>query len=160
IPQVELTVVCRVLAGHVGPLRQLLGPMGRHPAHNAVIPFGRLAGVHSARLLLLDETAGPGGESFPAWLILMADLDAPLDVRLAQLVDVAGAGLDSLFTHCERYPHCDGIGPDERLSFLCEHIVHSSAYYTNTVGRTVQQIHDEERLREAVEGFLDTRTDW
>ena len=159
-PQVELNVVCPVLPGHVELLRALLGPMGQRPADNAVIPFGRLPGVHFARLLLLHETTGLDGVPIPAQLILMADLDAPLEARLSELVDAAGPGLDALFGHCERYPRQDAITREERLAFLHGHLARSDAYYTNTIGRTVQQIRQEEQLRQAIECFLDTRADW
>lgn len=159
-PQVGVNVVCPVLPGHVEPLRRVLGPMGRRPADNPVIPFGRLEGVHFARLLLLDETTGLDGVPIPAQLILMADLDAPLEARLTELVDTAGAGLDTVFGHCAGYPGCDAITRDERLAFLRGHLAASAAHYTNTIGRTVRQIRQEARLREAIEGFLDTGARW
>jgi hypothetical protein len=159
-PQVELSVVCRVLAGHVEPLHALLDSMGRRPADNEVVPFGRLAAVHFARVLLLDEAAAPAGEPFPTQLVLMADVDGPLEERLTELVDAAGDGLDRLFGHCEGYPAGDRVDRDERLAFLRAHHVRSDAYYTNTIGRTVEQIHREELLRQAIEDYLETRRDW
>ena len=157
-PQVGVNVVCTVLAGHVEPLRALLAQMGQRPADNGTIPFGKLAGVHFARLLLLDETTGLDGAPIPAQLILMADLDGPLEARMAELVDAAGAGLDTVFGHCQGYP---GAGTrDARLAFLHRHIVRSAAHYTNTIGRTVAQIRQEADLREAVEGFLDAQGHW
>jgi hypothetical protein len=159
-PQVELNVVCPVLAGRVEALRALLASMGQRPADNAVIPFGRLAGVHFARLLLLEDTAGPDGEAFPAQLVLMADLDAPLEARLSDLVDVAGPGLDTVFGHCAGYSVTVRTDRVERLDFLRAHLVHSYACYTNTIGRTVRQILDEDRLREAIECYLDSGGDW
>jgi hypothetical protein len=158
-PQVGVNVVCPVLAGHLEPLRTLLGTMGERPADNESIPFGQLAGVHFARLLLLDETAAPDGTRIPAQLLLMADLDAPLEARLAQLVDVAGPGLDAVFGHCQGYPS-SGATPESRLAFLRGHVVRSDTHYTNTIGRTVEQVHQEARLREAIEGFLDAHGDW
>ena len=159
-PQVGVNVVCAVLPGHVEPLRGVLGQMGQRPADNAVIPFGRLEGVHFARLLLLDETTGLDGVPIPAQLILMADLDAPLQTRLAELVDAAGPGLDAVFGHCAEYPGCDAITRQARLAFLRGHLAASDAHYTNTIGRTVRQIRQEARLREAIEGFLGTGARW
>ncbi len=157
-PQVGVNVVCPVLPGHVEPLRALLGEMGQRPADNEFISFGRAAGVHFARLLLLDETTGLDGAPIPSQLLLMADLDGPLEARLAELVDAAGAGLDAVFGHCQGYA---GAGTrDARLAFLHGHIVRSDAHYTNTIGRTVTQIRQESKLREAIEGFLDAQGDW
>jgi hypothetical protein len=159
ITQAGVNVVGRVLDGHEEPLRALLARMGERPADNEVIPFGRLPGVHFARLLLLDETRAPDGAPIPARLVLMEDLDGPVDARLAELVDTAGAGLDAVFGHCAGYPPCDAVTRDARLAFLRAHLVRSRAHYTNTIGRTVDQIRQEARLREAIERFLDER-DW
>lgn len=157
-PQVGVNVVCPVLAGHVEPLRTLLEQMGQRPADNGVIPFGQVSGVHFARLFLLDETTDLDGAPIPAQLLLMADLDAPLEARLAELVDAAGNGLDAVFGHCEGYA---GAGTrSARLAFLHGHVVRSAAHYTNTIGRTVTQIRQEAELRDAIEGFLDRRSDW
>ncbi len=159
-PQVGVNVVCPVLAGHLGPLRAVLAQMGQRPADNEIIPFGHLSGVHFARLLLLDETTALDGTQIPAQLILMADLDAPPEARLAELVDTAGAGLDAVFGHCQGYPSPDVATREARLAFLRRSAIRSDAHYTNTIGRTVQQVRQEAQLREAVEGFLDAHRDW
>jgi hypothetical protein len=157
-PQVGVNVVCQVRPGQVEPLRAVLAEMGQRPADNECIPFGKLAGVHFARLFLLDDTSAPDGTPIPAQVILMADLDAPLESRLAELADAAGRGLDAVFGHCEGYPR---VGTREaRLAFLQAHVVRSAAHYTNTIGRTVEQIRREAELREAIEDFLDAQGDW
>jgi hypothetical protein len=84
----------------------------------------------------------------------MADIDGPLDGYLKQIVDVAGSGLDRLFGHCQGYP--GGTPPPvDRLAYLRAHLVKAAAVYVNTIGRTVEQVQQEEQLREALEGFLD-----
>jgi len=148
-PQVGLTVVCPVLPGHADAVRGVLAGMGGRPADNEFVPFGRLPGVHFARLLLLEETRDLQGRPIPAELVLMADLDGPLEARLAELTAVAGDGLDSLLSHCE------GYGPGSATAFLRAHSVRADALYVNTVGRTAAQVRDEARLRDAIEGFLD-----
>ncbi len=159
IPQAGVNVVCAVLPGHLESLRGLLGQMGQRPADNELIPFGRVEGIHFARLLLLDPATGLDGADIPAHLILMADFDEPLHTRLADLVEAAGTGLDALFGHCQGYPGSDAITRDARLAFLNGHVVRSDAHYTNTIGRTVKQVRQEAHLREGVEGFLDARGD-
>ena len=46
----------------------------------------------------------------------MIDADAPLDARLAELVDMAGPGLDALFGHCDGYP--PAASRASRLAYL------------------------------------------
>ncbi len=160
IPQAGVNVVCPVLPDHVDELRTLLGQMGQRPADNELIPFAKVDGVHFARLLLLDQTTGLDGKAIPAQLLLMADCDEPLQARMAELVEVAGAGLDAIFGHCRGYPGSGAITSDARLAFLNGHVVRSDAQYTNTIGRTVKQVRQEAQLREAVEGFLNAHGEW
>jgi hypothetical protein len=86
-------------------------------------------------------------------LIFLADIDGPADVFLMFLCSVAGDGLDTIYQHCQDYPGRAGL-----LDFLREHTIPVAARYVNTIGRTVQQIHQEAALREAIESFLN-RTD-
>jgi hypothetical protein len=71
---------------------------------------------------------------------------------------VAGDGTDQAFAHCAGYP-----GPRARrrarIAWLRRHLVPASAYYVNTVGRGLDQIRQEAKLRDALEGHLDRR-DW
>jgi hypothetical protein len=62
---------------------------------------------------------------------------------------VLGDGLDTIYQHCQAYPGRAGL-----LDFLRTHALSVAAKYTNTIGRTVPQIHQEAALREAIEGFL------
>lgn len=156
--QVGLNVVCPLLPGHLEPVGALLAEMGHRPASNEHVPFARMSGVHFARLLVLGETEDLRGRPIPAQLLLMADLDGPLEARLSELVEVAGPGLDAVFDHCQGYPA--RATPASRLAFLRARSVASHAFYVNTVGRTVRQVQDEARLREAIEGFLDDCADW
>ena len=152
-PQVGLNVVCPLLPGHLEPVRALLDDIGSRPADNEVMPFGRVPGVHFARLLVLDEAVDLAGAALPAQLLLMADLDGPLETRLSELVEHAGAGMDALFGHCQGYPAAaDGAS---RLAFLRAHSTAADAFYTNTIGRTAVQVRDEARLRDAIEDHLD-----
>src|SRR3981081_4131876 len=47
--QSAVTVMADILAGHEGPLRQLLEAAGQDAANNSLVPFGKLATVHFAR---------------------------------------------------------------------------------------------------------------
>jgi hypothetical protein len=128
-------------------------------AHNDVIPFGRLPGVHFARLLILDETRDLAGATIPAQLVFLEDVDAPLNVRLNELTRMVGFGIDEIFGHCEGYPVAIPLSPLERAAFLRAHMVEPAANYVNTVGASLQQIRQEAQLRDAIEAFLD-RGDW
>lgn len=153
--QVALTIVAPVRPGAIDPLRQALARMADDPAGNALIPLGRLAGVHFARLVLLEPTRDLRGDPIPPSLIWMSDADAPLERHVEQLLEVAGAGLDEVFGHCEGYPEPGGRDRARRRAFLRAHTVQPQAVYVNTVGRTAAQVREERGLRDALEAFLD-----
>jgi hypothetical protein len=106
-------------------------------------------------LLVLDETTDLRGAPIPPYLVFLSDIDAPLQQYLDRLADLAGAGLDRIFGHCQGYPAPDGVMRARRLAYLRAHMVKANAAYVNTVGRTVQQVLQEAQLREAIQQFLD-----
>ena len=155
VPQRALTLIATVKPGHKDALRQLLERMGQNPAENDVIPFGQLAGTHFARLFLVDEGVGQAGEVFPPLLVLMSDFDGSLNRYLQQLLSCAGEGINQVYSHCEGYPGENGPPTLEaRLAYLRAGSVPANTVYVNTMGRTVEQICQEARLRDAIEDFL------
>jgi hypothetical protein len=153
--QIALTIVAPIKPQQKDALKQLLADLGSDPANNRLIPFGRLGQVHFARLLVLDETTDLRGAPIPPHLVFLSDVDAPLRGYLDHLVDLASAGLDQIFGHCEGYPAPNGITRAQRLAYLRAHAVKANAAYVNTIGRTVQQVLHEAQLREAIQQFLD-----
>lgn len=159
--QVALTILAPVKPDAVDALRPVLASMGKDPAGNAIIPFGKLSAVHFARLLLLEETRDLRGVTIPPNLIWMSDADAPLDRHLEQLLDVGGDGLDLVFGQCDGYPAPGMRDRQRRRAFLQAHTIPNQAVYVNTIGRTVAQVGAESRLHDTLEDFLDrARGEW
>jgi hypothetical protein len=140
--QAALTVWARVAVGRAESLEQLLRA-------GSPIPFERLSATHFGRLLLLDD-----GGATPV-LLFSLDVDAPLEPRLEELVDVAGEGLDRVFCHCEGYPEAAARDRAARLAYLRSHQAGVAVFYAHFVGRTLDQVRGEAVLREAIERFLD-----
>jgi hypothetical protein len=153
--QVALTLAANVKPGEVESLKQLLETMGNGVANGSVVDFATLDGVHFARFVVLDEATDLSGETIPAALLYMSDLDVSRERHLRQLVDLAGEGLDRLFGHCDGYPVTVRRTREQRLAYLRRHRVKEQAFYVNTVGRTRGQIREEAELRDRLEDFLD-----
>lgn len=152
--QVALTVRATVKAGRYDGLGRVLERMrAEGAAHNSVLPFARLRGVHFARLFGLEESADLDGATLPSSLFYMADVDAPVHRHLRDLADLLGEGTDTVFGHCDEYPA--EPTPGTRLAWLLRHSVAAAATYVHQVGRTVDQVCDEQLLRERIESFLD-----
>ena len=159
-PQSNFMVVAPVAAGRIGDLRQLLATMNHKPGLvdplNAVVPFGQLPRLHFARIALLDDLTlddvtayGLPRVNYPTYLTFLGDFDGPYDTFLAELVQRAGDGLKRIFSHCE------GFTPgSDLLTWMKARNVSPATIYVNWIGRTAQQVREEEALRQAMEKFI------
>jgi hypothetical protein len=155
--QEALTVIDQIKPGQKEALKSLLGTLAEHRDDWTVIPFGKLATVHFARLVVFDEAKDLEGNAIPAYLALLTNVDAPLEAHLRDLAGVCGDGMDRIFGHCGEYPEPASRTVERRLAYLQEHSVPARVFYVNRQGRSVEQIRQEAELRRTIEGFLDTR---
>jgi len=151
--QEALTVLAPIRAGAEDRVREALAAAAAADPPEAAMPFGQMTGVHYARFFLLDADVAPDGTRLAERLVLMSDVDAPLDRHLTELAERGAAALDRVLRHCDGYP--DDPDVHGRMVYLRRHAVASAAAYVNTVGRGLDQILLEERLRDAVEAYLD-----
>jgi hypothetical protein len=152
--QVALTVRATIADARYDDLAQVLETMREEgAARNSVLPFADLASVHFARLFVVEASVDLTGEPLPACLFYMADVDAPLHQHLRVLATTFGSGTDALFGLCDDYP--PEPSPGTRLAWLLQRVIAPAATYVHCVGRTVSQVHDEHRLRDAIESYLD-----
>src|SRR5262249_19987662 len=121
----------------------------RGGAAAGVLRWGGGAGFPCGPRLMGDD-----GEPSPG-LLLTLDVDAPLERPLEELVDLGAEGLDRVFCHCEGYPLPDSLVPATRLSYLRAHLVDVTVFYAHVVGRSLEQVRQEARLRDAIEDHLD-----
>src|ERR1700694_2275896 len=148
--QSSVPVMADILAGHEGQLRTLLESAGQNAANNSLVPFGKLPSVHFARFFIMDAARDLDVHPLTPRLVFLADVDGPADAFLMLLCAMAGDGLDTIYRHCRDYPGRAGL-----LDFVRARTVPVAARYVNTIGRTVQQIHQEAALRQSIQDFLD-----
>jgi hypothetical protein len=157
VRQVPVAIVAPVRQRRLAPLRRLLERIGEDPAGNSELPFGRMRGVHFARLVLLEVSRDLDDARISGQLIYMSDVDEPLSAHLDDLLHCE-VGLDAVFGNCSGYPS-RGVTRDARRRWLECHLIQTQAFYVNTVGRGVLQIQRESLLRSEIEQFLDEH-DW
>ncbi len=156
--QLGVTIRAMVAAEQVADLRKWLAASAPPEEADGLFHFRRMRGLHFAKLFLIPETEDLEGRPIPASLVLMTEVDAPLRRHLAELIDVAGDGINQAFGFCPGYPG-PAVRRGARIAWLRRHLVQASAVYVNTVGRGLQQIRQEAFLRDELEEYLDRR-DW
>jgi hypothetical protein len=159
-PQSSFMILATIIPDREAELRRLLAAMNREPGSidplNFLVPFGRFQQLHFARFVILDNDTVDDIRSYdlpsvnyPTYLAFLGDIDGTPDGFLAKLVELAGDGLRRVFSYCKEYR-----ADVDLLEWLRSRSVAAAASYVNWVGRTVQQVREEEALRQLIEGFL------
>lgn len=118
-------------------------------------PFAEMPGVHFARVFVLPGDADLG---VPDALVYLGEVDAPVRGHLRALAEASGP-LAALFAQCEGL--LERASPRERVRWARAYRVGAAATYVHCVGRSLDQIRGEARLREEIGAFLDDpANDW
>lgn len=159
-PQSSFMILATIDPAHEAELRRLLASMNREPGildpMNALVPFGRFKQLHYARIMILDDQTlddikvyGLPRVNYPTYLAFLGDVDGPVDKFFLELTARAEDGLRRIFMHCKEYD--PGV---DLLAWIKAQNVAPAANYVNWIGRKVQQVTEEETLRQALEKFL------
>ena len=154
-------VVAPLDVNRTGELRSLLATMNGAPGtanpDNDIIPFGRLEGLHFARILVLEDqtlddiTAAYGlpRQNFPTYLAFLGDFDGDVDDFRRQMVAVAGKGLEQIFSFC-----VDFTPGTDLIRWVQQHEHRPATMYVNWVGRSMQQIREENALCQVLQKHM------
>jgi hypothetical protein len=160
-PQSDLMVTAPIKLERESELRSLLASMNDAPGkvnpQNPLVPFGQFRQLHFARFVILQDESLDDIHvayrlprvDYPLSLAFIADFDGTADDFRADLVQRAGYGLQSIFS-C-----CDGFTAGTNVArWMEDHETPAATVYRNWRGRTVDQIHEENALRLAMEAYL------
>jgi hypothetical protein len=154
--QETLNIIAPIKPDQMDTLREVLWSIQQNVGYNDLIPFAQFPQVHFARFVIMEAVVDPlHGTTIPPSLAFSNCIDAPLKDYMRSLVEVAGTGLDQIFSHCEGYPPSQQRTASSRLAYLQQHQFKTQAFYVNTIGRTVQQVRQEADLHDKIEHFLD-----
>ena len=161
MPQSNVFVAAPLKEEREAELRNLLASMNLVPGqvdpNNSLFPFAHFDRLHFARFLILQDGTlddihdayGLPRQNYPLTLAFIADVDGDADDFRKDLATRACGGLRRIFACCESFT------PDSDLErWLKDHEQPPAASYVNWVGRSVQQIHEDDSLRIALESYL------
>ena len=159
-PQSSFMILAAIDPRREPELRRLLASMNREPGAvnpmNSLVPFGQFERLHFARFVILEDQTidditvyGLPRVNYPRYLVFLGDFDGPASAFFDEIVTRAGDGLRRIFSHCE------GFTPDvDLLAWIKPRNVSPAASYVNWIGRTVQQVREEDLLRQSLEKFI------
>src|ERR1041384_5774848 len=159
--QSSFMVVAPLDVKRTDELRSLLAGMNRVPGmadpNNALIPFGRFPELHFARIVVLDDQTlddittayGLPRRNYPLYLAFLADFFGDVDRFRNQMVSISRKGLEQIFSFCTDFKPGTDI-----VRWMKQHEHRPATMYNNWVGRTMQQIREENVLRQAVQTFV------
>jgi hypothetical protein len=159
--QSSFMVVAPLDVKRTDELRSLLATMNREPGtadpKNNIIPFGQLPDLHFARIVVLDDQTlddittayGLPRRNYPLYLAFLADFDGDVDQFRNHMVSIARKGLEQIFSFCTDFKPGTDI-----VSWMKQHEHRPATMYNNWVGRTMQQIREENALRQEVQTLV------
>lgn len=165
-PQSHVLVIAPIKMERKAELCSLLESMNSQPGQadpaNSLVCFGQFEQIHFARFVILEDQTlddihklyGVPRVDYPVTLAFFADFDGPADDFRADLAMRAGEGLQRIFSFCE-----DFTPGTDLAHWMKEHENPAATMYMNWRGRTVKEIHEEDRLRLAIENHLQENED-
>lgn len=149
------SIIVNIREGMQQELASLLQRIDAAVGTNDIIPFRQIPSIHFARFVVLDKCADIRGNSVPPRLVFTTNYDIPLKGHLHSLVAVAGKGLWRIFSMCEESPAGE-YDPVTLVNFLASYNKKAETFYVGVGYRSVQQIHNEDVLRNAINEFADS----
>ncbi|MBU3077492.1 hypothetical protein [Sphingomonas quercus] len=154
--QSQLLVAAELPDAAIAPLKALLATMelaaGQADPDNALLPFGRIEGLHVARFVILEDPSLPDRAGLtdlppcePVRLALVAEGDGSADALIDRFARAATPGLVQIFGHCAAGPT-----PADLVGWMRRHRVPAAATYANWPGRSAAQVTEEARLHAAL----------
>jgi hypothetical protein len=165
MPQSNLLVIAPLRMEREAELRTLLASMnfvpGRVNPSNPLVPFQQFPQIHVARFVILDDPTvgdiqkayGIAPPDYPLCLAFLADFDGAADDFRADLARRAGAGLERIFACCQDFAPGADIA-----RWMKARDNPAATIYVNWLGRTVEQIREENALRLALEKHMQAKS--
>lgn len=155
--QNQLITIVPILDNKSGKLSAHL-ELIRKDLLNGIKPdFEAFNTIHYARWVIIDrEIPGfpPPSSPIPK-LCFVVDYDGTESELLKNLCTVSSAKIDGIYAFCEDYPVIHERTEENRIAFFKRHIIKNSSVYIGAPGRSLQQIKDENRLRNYLRSYLD-----
>ena len=127
----------------------LLNTGGNPSNGNSFFSMAKIPTIHFARWIVV-----PAKDNLPASLIYAANVDGSAQQHLEDVASILTNGLDQILQFCKDYPAPENRTQASRVAYLKKYSIKTPGFYVGAPNRTVQQIHDEAKLHNAVRDFV------
>ncbi|TAL40884.1 MAG: hypothetical protein EPN92_13850, partial [Chitinophagaceae bacterium] len=156
IKQHPLIILSQVKEEKLDILNKRLAIIRENLEKDTESEFKKISTLHYGRWVILsrdsfrDEPAVPVGIR----LIFSTNFDGDKEAHLTELVTGLTKYIDDLYECCEGYPEPGARTTESRKNYLKKGMVKTSAFFNGAPGRSVNQIHQEESLRQYIWEFI------
>jgi hypothetical protein len=118
--------------------------------------FNQLGTLHYARWFILREDSFRDKTAFPLpeRLVFSSNFDGGIEEHVIGLVTVFPEYFDQLYECCEGYPEPGERNIESRKNYLMKWKVDTTAFYVGAPGRSLQQIQQEDQLKNFIWNFI------
>lgn len=152
--QNSITVISPILKNKVTEVQRLLKAFKAQLNHGEQKEFENLNTIHFARWLVIDAQ----NPLQTPKLVFVSDFDGPREDLLKGLCSVSEALIDRIYENCADYPTPQERTPENRSAYLNRHSVKDTSVYIGAPGRSLQQIKEENKLRNHIKELLDAKS--
>lgn len=139
-------------SGNDEAAKKLLSKGGNPQLNQDFFQFNKLSSVHFSRWLYV-----PSGESCKASVCYSGNVNGSKDQHFKDLARTFPDELDQILSLCEDYPEEDKRNEQSRIKALQNHFVKTPGFYVGSPNRTVEQIHNEAELHDAVRDYVKSK---
>lgn len=150
-----LSLLFNIKEDRMQALVGLLNQLSDNMYDSDLIPYRKLTTIHLSRWVILEKTENAFGEPIPSHLYFETNYDGNEADHVNQLLDYASTGLVEILKHCEGFPEVENVSRDDLHAYIMRHWVKNEGLFIGAWGRSVEQIHQEKKLREDIENYLD-----
>jgi hypothetical protein len=156
IKQHPLILLTPVLPEKLDSLNERLNRIKKALQAGSETEFPKVSTVHYCRWVILDRDSFRDEPAIPVStrLIFSSNFDGDENNHLEELVTNLTGYIDEVYECCEGYPEPAARTTESRKNYLKKWAVKTTAFYIGAPWRSVQQIKDEDKLRDYIWHYI------
>jgi hypothetical protein len=120
------------------------------------VSFEKIGTIHFLRWFVIDYEKSNSNLTSTPKLVFSSNFDGAIDQQIIDLCTKASDVIDKIYSCCEGYPTAIEITLEKRIAYLKKWLVPPSAFYRGSPNRSLQQILNENKLRDFIREYLDS----